>query len=561
MSQEIPADPTWIVRPRVHTASPHFQIRPATQMGFRASWQKLRKEGWWSSRPTGLSSGFAAHPQAKSALPSAPTTAPAAPTQPAASAGQDPLADQVPAPAAPTQSTVQASVAPVQSADQAPAGAAHAPPAVQAASPPHSAARQSQPRRSTSSGTRAPSVSRQPARRRSKSSSDEGTGGGILDSDGENDDGNYTWDDESPVEDEDPDLDEEGPPPPEPLFDGALLTGVGGVGSIASGVIDAKVLKAMSTDGWSAPVTHEPYDYLQQPYVTRDDGALQREYPGLYSGAYGPTSRTLNAAATASGAFFYFVQPRLWEDIAEASNHYFQNKLDERALGQYEKKVARERKRPGYKKKTLEVIRNELQTLPDISARELCVFVGLLIGRAIAPNKEKLENHWKTTDEGGIPRGCFGKFMTRDRFMHLSRNLHFSSNDAPEASKTARGSYGPSSTHSRRGSSPVDVRSGAAAVIRNLRAVIGTNTSPTASADMRLVVTDRYYTLVVLSMRMLSMGFYSIGTVMTNRLGLCKSSVDKRKKRPSNIDRGTFTVVESSNTRSTTSRCSWDLLT
>ncbi|GMF54626.1 unnamed protein product [Phytophthora fragariaefolia] len=411
---------------------------PATQMGFRASWQKLRKEGWWSSRPTGLSSDFAyikpgktkkdtrgvdyfvgeqelmryldcihlsgmcslvclqrfvlsnllceklaaverqrsAHAQAKSALPSAPTTAPAAPTQPAASAGQDPLADQVPAPAAPTQSTVQASVAPAQLVDQAPAGAAHAPPAVQAASPPHSAARQSQPRRSTSSGTRAPSVSRQPARRRSKSSSDEGTGGivsgarylmllscltcageqellhstaplptddetlddsaagyGIPDSDGENDDGNYTWDDESPVEDEDPDLDEEGPPPPEPLFDGALPTAVGGVGSIASGVIDAKVLKAMSTDGWSAPVTHEPYDYLQQPYVTRDDGDLQREYPGLYSGAYGPTSRALNAAATAYGAFFYFVKPRLWEDIAEASNHYFQEKLDERAQG------------------------------------------------------------------------------------------------------------------------------------------------------------------------------------------------------------------------------------
>ncbi|GMF20522.1 unnamed protein product [Phytophthora fragariaefolia] len=198
--------------------------------------------------------------------------------------------------------------------------------------------------------------------------------------------------------------------------------------------MDAKVLKAMSTDGWSAPVTHEPYDYLQQPYVTRDDGDLQHEYPGLYSGEYGSTSRTLNVAATASGAFFYFGQPRVWEDIAEASNQYFQEKLDERAQGQYEKQVERERERPGYKKKTIEVILNELQTLSDITARELCVFVGLMITRAVAPNKEKLENHWTTTDEGGIPRVCFGKFMTRDRFMHLSRNLHFSSNDAPEAS-------------------------------------------------------------------------------------------------------------------------------
>ncbi|GMF14374.1 unnamed protein product [Phytophthora fragariaefolia] len=420
-------------------------------MGFRASWQKLRKEGWSSSRPTGLSSDFAyikpgktkkdtrgvdyfvgeqelmryldrinlsgkcslvclqrfvlsnllcewlpaverqrsAHAQAKSALPSAPSTAPAAPTQPAASAGQDPLAHQVPAPAAPTQSTVQASVAPAQPADQAP-------PALRI---PHRPSK-------TPHHVIVPLASRNPV-------------------------------------DEGPDLDEEGPPPPEPLFDGALLTAVSGVGSIASGVIDAKVLKAMSTDGWSAPVTHEPYDYLQQPYVTRDDGDLQREYPGLYSGAYGPTSRALNAAVTASGAFFYFVQPRLWEDIAEASNHYFQEKLDERAQGKYEKQVARERMRPGYKKKTVEVIRNELQTLPDITAREPCVFVGLLIALAIALNKEKLENHWKTTDEGGIPRGCFGKFMTRDCFMHLSRNLHFSSNDAPEASTDRAGKLRP----------------------------------------------------------------------------------------------------------------------
>jgi hypothetical protein len=111
--------------------------------------------------------------------------------------------------------------------------------------------------------------------------------------------------------------------------------------------------------------------------------------------------------------------------------------LDERVQGQYDKQVARERKRPGYKKKSMEAIKNELRSLPDITARELCVFIGLLVARAIAPNKEKLENHWRTTDEGGIPRGCFGKFLTRDRFMHLSRNLHFSSNAAPEA-KTDR---------------------------------------------------------------------------------------------------------------------------
>jgi hypothetical protein len=104
----------------------------------------------------------------------------------------------------------------------------------------------------------------------------------------------------------------------------------------------------------------------------------------------------------------------------------------------------------------------------------------------------------------------------------------------------------------------VDVRSGAAAVIRNLRAVFGTNTSANASPDMRLIVTDRYYTSVALSMRLLTMGFYSIGTVMTNRLGLCKSIVDKKKKRPSNIDRGTFKVAEALQIPGMKMLCWWD---
>lgn len=61
----------------------------------------------------------------------------------------------------------------------------------------------------------------------------------------------------------------------------------------------------------------------------------------------------------------------------------------------------------------------------------------------------------------------------------------------------------------------VDVWSDATAVIRNLRAGIGTETSATASTGMRLVVTDRYHMSVALSMWMLAMGIYSVGAVMT----------------------------------------------
>ncbi|KAG6956278.1 hypothetical protein JG688_00011496 [Phytophthora aleatoria] len=51
------------------------------------------------------------------------------------------------------------------------------------------------------------------------------------------------------------------------------------------------------------------------------------------------------------------------------------------------------------------------------------------------PNREKLAHHWKTTDEGGIPRGTFGSVLSRDHFQQISRNLHFNPNNHALAKK------------------------------------------------------------------------------------------------------------------------------
>ncbi|POM58986.1 Hypothetical protein PHPALM_36296 [Phytophthora palmivora] len=97
-----------------------------------------------------------------------------------------------------------------------------------------------------------------------------------------------------------------------------------------------------------------------------------------------------------------------------------------------------------------------------------------------------------------------------------------------------------------------DYGSGPAAVIRNLCEVFGPN-GPGQNA-MRLIVTDRYYTSIPLAMQMLTMGFYTVGTVQTNRLGLPVSLLEgeqrggkKRKplkRRPVTIERGTFEVAD-----------------
>ena len=80
-------------------------------------------------------------------------------------------------------------------------------------------------------------------------------------------------------------------------------------------------------------------------------------------------------------------------------------------------------------------------------------------------------------------------------------------------------------------------------MIRNLKAVFDGDNE---GIGMRLIVMDRYYTSVALAIQLLMMGFYSIGTIMTNRLGYAKSVIEKKKTRPSQVLRGSCKIAFSS---------------
>ncbi|GMF44419.1 unnamed protein product [Phytophthora fragariaefolia] len=407
-----------------------------------------------------------------------------------------------------------------------------------------------------------------------------------LDADGENEEGTG-WGDDELTGDCEPcvNLDEDGPAQPELRYDPAIMFGpelleaAGGADQLAGGNVPKELLKTIVSRGWKPLIQQTPCDYLMEPYEPRPADSMQTDYPRL-------------------------------------------EKIEERIAGQHAKQEARKMKHPDFKPKTQDQIREELQKTEDITARDLCVFIGLLIARCMAPNKEKLENHWKTTDEGAIPRGCFGQFLVWDHFMHTSRNLHFSSNTDGRA-KVDRAwkirpvitalqtrfqlGYTPPPTmafdeamlpsqssfnrmrvfmkdkphrwgtklfmvrrstmaycirfevYSGKQERPdatgtlTDYKSGPAAVIRNLKEVFGPD-GPGLEA-IRLFVTERFYTSVALAIQMLMNGYYSIGTVQTDRLGLPVSLVgeklkkgEKKKKppknRPASIERGTFEVAD-----------------
>ncbi|OWZ19610.1 hypothetical protein PHMEG_0006105 [Phytophthora megakarya] len=60
----------------------------------------------------------------------------------------------------------------------------------------------------------------------------------------------------------------------------------------------------------------------------------------------------------------------------------------------------------------------------------------------------------------------------------------------------------------------VDKKSGPAAVVRNLKAAFPDG----QEKGFRLIVTDRFYTGVTLAIQLLLMGFYTVGSIVTNRI-------------------------------------------
>ncbi|OWY96122.1 hypothetical protein PHMEG_00033697 [Phytophthora megakarya] len=179
-----------------------------------------------------------------------------------------------------------------------------------------------------------------------------------LDSDGENDDGlddsageEFELLSDKGVDDDDIVIQ------PDMLFDEGILAAVGGVERVSLGIIEKTVLDEMANDGWTDLTKCTPYPYMDTPHELPEPKAVFDEYPRLYKGPFGPTNEAKAAARSPSGAFFYFMTPRLWDDIAQASNEYFLEKLEERVEGQFQKQVGRKLKKAGYCRETKGEIR------------------------------------------------------------------------------------------------------------------------------------------------------------------------------------------------------------
>ncbi|KAG6598177.1 uncharacterized protein IUM83_09411 [Phytophthora cinnamomi] len=281
-------------------------------------------------------------------------------------------------------------------------------------------------------------------------------------------------------------------------------------------------------------------------------------------------------------SFLFFMPKSLWVHINIETNRYSLQQVDRRA-------AAIQRKQVSSRRETIAQIRRRLRAKPAYQTQEILHVVGLLVARLLCPQKRRFSAHWTMVEDGALPAGTFGRFMTRNRCTDIIRDLQIVNNEAPRTRNklwklrpvvdklqqqvltgwslpavfsfdegvlpaTSRCNttrmFMPDKPHrfeiyagKRRSGdddAKFDHKTGAIAVVRNLNIILGPDRLP-----WHAVVIDRYYSSVLLAIELLKMQVYVIGTITTNRLGYDAMVKNKCHVRPARTPRGTFTFSRS----------------
>ncbi|KAG3244050.1 hypothetical protein PI124_g11155 [Phytophthora idaei] len=185
----------------------------------------------------------------------------------------------------------------------------------------------------------------------------------------------------------------------EVLFAEHFLESFGGGNEVLAGNLKNEELRSMSATGWEDVEEPDIYEHMVEPYepVSNSDS-----YPGLRQGYSGPTTEALRHGDSPVALFFFFLPVVLWQHIAACSNEYRRELLPLLVDAAYQWYRKKQRHNADLPRKTRRDIQHELETMRPIMLHQLCRFIGLLVARTIAPNREKLANHWKTTDVGAV---------------------------------------------------------------------------------------------------------------------------------------------------------------
>lgn len=149
-------------------------------------------------------------------------------------------------------------------------------------------------------------------------------------------------------------------------------------------------------------------------------------YPGLNAEVGKPVPELRSVCHSPLLTLFYYMPKSLWVMINVETNRYSMQQIEKRAQAIHVKQLEP-------KRETLTQIRRRLKAKPAYQTHEILQVLGLLIARMLCPQNRRLAAHWSMTEDGAVPAGTFGRFMGRNRFQDILRDLHFVDNEGERA--------------------------------------------------------------------------------------------------------------------------------
>ncbi|GMF37371.1 unnamed protein product [Phytophthora fragariaefolia] len=155
-------------------------------------------------------------------------------------------------------------------------------------------------------------------------------------------------------------------------------------------------------------LTDEALDRLQAEEwgVLHEPASNQviRDAAPRYDGPSGPARAVLAYVSSPLAIFYFFLSKELWRKIAEESDKFRKDSIDEVAQAIRARTRQRRESIPSTIVLSVDEYKAKLKRMNSIQPHGIVRFIGLLIARALEPRRERLSRHWVTMVEVTLSR-------------------------------------------------------------------------------------------------------------------------------------------------------------
>uniref|UniRef100_H3GW33 PiggyBac transposable element-derived protein domain-containing protein n=1 Tax=Phytophthora ramorum TaxID=164328 RepID=H3GW33_PHYRM len=183
------------------------------------------------------------------------------------------------------------------------------------------------------------------------------------------------------------------------------------------------------SDGNTVQLNTAFTEVLQIGNDAQDKKAKMARENTLHAMQWTPAVSTFESDSSAYDAlesFFFFMLKPLWVLIDVETNRYSLEQVERRAMAMQAKQTASRRE-------TLVQTHRRLKAKPRYQTHGILHVIGLLVAQMLCSQKRRFSAHWSMAEDGVLPAGNFGRFMSRNRCQDILRDFHVVDNEAPSS--------------------------------------------------------------------------------------------------------------------------------